>query len=77
VGNTEYVNLLEAADIGSLEALKKVSEPCELANLLNQVNQAQSLVKTPPPVETVRQWVQEAKKTELKVHQNIKITSHT
>lgn len=62
VGDTPYVNLLEAADYGSIEALNNVSDPCELANLLNQVNKAQSLVKQLPPLETVQQWVQEAKK---------------
>ncbi len=67
VGDTKYVNLLEAADYGSIEALNKVSDPCELANLLNQVNKAQSLVKQLPPLETVQQWVQEAKKTKAEV----------
>jgi hypothetical protein len=63
VGDTKQVNLLEAAGIGSLDALKRVSDPCELANLLNQINKAQSLVKQLPSMETVQQWVQEAKKT--------------
>jgi hypothetical protein len=67
VGNTQYVNLLEAADVNSLDALKKVSGICELTNLLNQINNAQSLVKTLPPMQTVQQWVQNAKKTEPKV----------
>jgi tetratricopeptide (TPR) repeat protein len=60
----QYVNLLEAADVGSLDALTKESDTCELTNLLNQINNAQSLVKTPPPIETVtvQQWVQDAKK---------------
>lgn len=67
VGNTQYANLLEAADVGSLDALKKVSDPCELANLLSQVNKAQSLVKQLPPLENVQQWVQDARKTKPKV----------
>jgi tetratricopeptide (TPR) repeat protein len=67
VGDTQYVNLLEAADVVSLDALKKMSDPCELANLLKQVNQAQSLVKQLPSLETVQQWVQDAKMTKPKV----------
>lgn len=67
VGNTDYVNLLEAADLGSLEALKKVSDPCEVVNLLNQINQVQSLVKTLPAIEIVNQWIQEAKKIKIEV----------
>ena len=67
VENTKYVNLLEAADAGSLDALKTVSDPCELANLLNQVNKAQSLVKQLPSMGTVQQWVQDAKKTKPRV----------
>ncbi|MFZ3382522.1 MAG: DUF4332 domain-containing protein [Candidatus Methanoperedens sp.] len=67
VGNTDYVNLLEAADLGSLEALKKVSDPYEVVNLLNQINQVQSLVKTLPAIEIVNQWIQEAKKIKIKV----------
>jgi hypothetical protein len=67
VGNTKYVNLLEAADYDSIDALKKVSDPCELTNLLNQINKAMSLVPQTPSNETVQQWVKEAKDTEPKV----------
>jgi tetratricopeptide (TPR) repeat protein len=67
VGNTQNANLLEEAGVGSLKALQNVSDPSELADLLNEINKAMSLVSQTPSTETVRQWVQEAKKTELKV----------
>ena len=53
-------NLMVAADVDSLKALKKC-DANELALLLHQVNQARSLVKQPPEVETVRNWVSKAK----------------
>jgi tetratricopeptide (TPR) repeat protein len=67
VRNTQNANLLEVAGVGSLKALQNVSDPCELANLLNEINKAMSLVSQTILPETVRQWVQEANKTELKV----------
>jgi len=68
VGNTQKVNLLEEAGVGTLDALKS-SDPCELANLLNQINKAMSLVSQTPSIETIQQWVQEAKKPEFKIRQ--------
>ena len=70
VEDTKQINLLEAADYGSIEALQKVSDPCGLADLLNQVNKAQSFVDQSPSCETVQQWLQESKKTKLMVIDN-------
>ena len=70
VEDTKQINLLETADYGSIEALQKVSDPCGLADLLNQVNKAQSFVDQSPSCETVQQWLQESKKTKLMVIDN-------
>ncbi len=63
VGNAGYVSLLEEADKGSIEALKNVNDPCELSDLLNQINQAMSLVQRTPSIEIVQQWINEARGT--------------
>lgn len=70
VKDTKQINLLEAADYGSIEALRKARNPCELADLLNQVNKVQSLVEQSPSCETVQKWLQEARKTKLMVVDN-------
>jgi len=67
VEKAKYVNLLEAADYGSIEALSNENDPCKLANLLNQINKVRSIVLQTPTIETVQQWVREAKNTEPKV----------
>ena len=67
VKKPQYVNLLEEADVDSLEALRKVPDPCVMSNLLNQKNKTISFVSQTPSSETVQQWIQEARKTEPKV----------
>ncbi len=67
VGDTKNVNLLEASDNGSIEALQNVSDPGGLTNLLNQVNKAQFLVEQSPSFETVQQWVRDARNIKRKV----------
>lgn len=62
-GITPYLNLLDEADIDSLEDLKK-SNPCELVVLLKQLNEAHSIVKQPLSDKVVQHWVEEADKIE-------------
>lgn len=61
------VNLMVAADVDSLQALKE-SDPENLAMLLHQVNQARSLVKQLPELETVWNWVVKARHTRRMVN---------
>ncbi len=61
VEDTQLVNLLEAAKVDSIDALKNVNDPFELEKLLNQVNQAYSFVKKSPSPETIQKWLKEAK----------------
>lgn len=67
VGNTEYINLLEEAGVKSLEALRMVSNPCELADTLNQINKATSSVSQVPSCEIIQKWVREARETKPEV----------
>ncbi len=62
VEEANLVNLLEAAKVDSIDALKNVNDPFELEKLLNQVNLAYSFVKKTPSAETIQRWVNEAKK---------------
>lgn len=64
--DAQRVNLLEAAGVGSLRDLRN-SDPEALARLLHQINRARSLVPEPPSVDSVRQWINEAKETTPKV----------
>jgi hypothetical protein len=64
--DTPHANLLDAAGVGSLKDLRD-SNPEELARRLHQINRARSLVPEAPSVESVRQWISEAKDTTPKV----------
>jgi hypothetical protein len=64
--DAQSANLLEAAGVGSLNALRS-NDAEELARLLYQVNLARSVVAEPPSVEMVRRWIDEAKETTPKV----------
>lgn len=60
------VNLMVAADVDSLRALKR-SDADELAMLLHHVNQARTLVKETPDLVTVRKWKQEARAAKSRI----------
>jgi len=55
----KYRALLKAAGVGSLNALAKWN-PEELHRKLLEVNEGQQIVKRPPPLVTVEDWIKRA-----------------